>query len=246
VTLTAFFTGRRLIATLIVLLGVGINFYLANWQYSRHLERIAINERFAERMVLAPLMLDRNATDPAALDYRQVSARGVYDPANEIVLRNRSYGGELGVQLLTPLRLADGSAVLVNRGWVPIAASAPDKRAVYQPPAGEVTITGVARKDQAAIPGPDNPPLQPGETRLDAWFRIDTTRISQQTGYPLLPIFVELQPEPGAPETLPARSKTTDLGPGSHLSYTVQWAGFGIALLVVYAAWVYQREKTAA
>src|SRR2546426_4158244 len=44
-------------------------------------------------------------------------ARGVYDYAHERLWHGRSYEGVPGVDLVTPLRLAGGAAVLVDRGW---------------------------------------------------------------------------------------------------------------------------------
>jgi surfeit locus 1 family protein len=46
-------------------------------------------------------------------------ARGVYDFAGELIGPGRSFDGTPGVALITPLRLADGSVVFVDRGWAP-------------------------------------------------------------------------------------------------------------------------------
>lgn len=237
----ALLTGRRLVATIVVILGAIFLSSLGFWQLSRHNQRAALNERITARMSAEPMALTGETIDPEQWDYRRVTIRGTFDPDQEVVLRNRSYGGITGVHVLTPLRLeGTDDAVLVDRGWLPMEESAPEARVSYAPQPGVVTIEGVARRSQHDLRGPTDPPLAPGETRLDAWFRVDVPRIEQQTGYRLLPVFVEQQPGPNdAP--LPRRTATTDLGFGSHLGYAVQWFSFAVILLVTYLVLIYQQ-----
>ena len=44
-------------------------------------------------------------------------------PAHEILARARTVDGRVGFEIITPLVLADGTAVLVDRGWVPPPAA---------------------------------------------------------------------------------------------------------------------------
>jgi surfeit locus 1 family protein len=246
-----FFTGRRLWLTLLVIGGVLLCCRLGIWQLDRLAQRRAQNATINARMAQPALPLDSPALDPQALDYRRVEVRGVYDSAQEIVLRNRALDGAPGVHVLTPLRLSQGNAsassapalaVLVDRGWLPLERSAPEDRRAYAAEPGEVVVQGVARRSQDAAGGPQDPPLVAGQARRDAWFQVDIPKIEQQTGYRLLPVFVEQQPAPGDPQ-LPRRVPTADLGEGSHLSYTIQWFSFAAILLVGYVAFVYQRLR---
>lgn len=234
--LRALFTGRGLIATLAVLVGVAMLCRLGIWQLDRHNQRMAQNQLIEARMTMPPVSIDAAPADD--LDYRHVTVRGVFDPSQEILLRNREYGGATGYHILTPLRMADGRAVLVDRGWVPLDAQDPERRMLYAAPAGEVAIDGVARRSQSDIGGPEDPPTGPLMPRLDAWFRVDIGRIQQQTGYPLLPVFVEQQPAPDDPKQPPLRLRTEGLGLGSHLGYSIQWFAFAIILAVGYVVLV--------
>lgn len=237
------FGGWKLLTTLLVVAGVAVNVGLGLWQLDRHRQRVELNQRIESRMARPPLVLDGSPVNADELDYRRVIVRGRFDPEQEIVLRNRSYGGMTGVHILTPLRISGSTAaVLVDRGWIPMIESSPADRQAYQAPSGEVTIAGVALRSQEAVRGPVDVPLASGETRIDAWFRVDVPRIQQQVGYPLLPVFIEQQPGPGVPQ-LPARTATTDLGPGSHFGYAIQWFSFGVILLVTYLALTYQQIR---
>lgn len=238
----ALFTGRRLLATLVVILGFFALCGLGFWQLSRSSERQAINERITSRVSGPAVELNGGPVDPEELDYRRVTVRGQFDPSQEVVLRNRSFNGTTGVHVLTPLRISGSdAAVLVDRGWLPMEGSSREERQAYAPPAGEVTVEGVARRSQHQLGGPSDPPLQPGETRRDAWFRADIPAIERQVGYRLLPVFVEQQPASATDLQLPIRTATTDLGPGSHLSYAIQWFSFGAILVVGYIVLIYQQ-----
>jgi surfeit locus 1 family protein len=241
----ALFRGRGLWATLLVVAGTIVLARLGIWQLDRLAQRRAINASITSRMTepVAPFTPEL-AADPAA-EYRRVELRGVFDASQEIVQRNRSLDGAPGVHVLTPLRLSGGGAVLVDRGWLPQAQSDASARAAYASPPGEVDLIGQIRRTQTDFGAPYDPPLTADRPRLDAWFHIDVARIGQQTGYPLLPVFVELLPAPGG-QPLPRPDPATDLGEGPHLGYAIQWFAFALILLAGYLATTYQRVRRGA
>jgi surfeit locus 1 family protein len=237
------FTGRQLWMTLLVVIGALILGRLGIWQLDRLAQRRALNSSLNTRMAQPALTLAGAAIDPDALEYRRVEVRGVYDSAQEIVLRNRELDGTPGVHILTPLRLSGSdTAVLVDRGWIPRDQADPAARSAFAAPPGQVLVTGIARRSQENLDGPQDPPLGPQRLRLDAWFRVNIASIQQQAGYPLLPIFIEQQPAPGDP-ALPRRVATADLGEGPHMGYAVQWFAFAIILVVGYVAFTYQQIR---
>jgi surfeit locus 1 family protein len=235
------FSGRRRWLSMLAIGGAALCCGLGIWQLDRLTQRQALNAALNARMALPALPLAGAPADPDTLDYRRVEVRGVYDPEQEIVLRTRALDGAPGVHVVTPLRLGGGGAVLVDRGWLPIELAAPAARRTYAEP-GEVSVEGVARRSQAGASGPAEAPLLPGQTRRDAWFRVDIAQIEQQAGYELLPVFIEQQPGPRDP-ALPRRTATSDTGPGPHLSYALQWFSFAAILLVGYPALLYQQAR---
>ena len=231
--------------TLLVIVGALILGRLGIWQLDRLAQRHAFNESLNTRMAQPALPLVGASIDPDALEHRRVEVRGVYDPAQEIVLRNREQDSIAGVHVLTSLRLSGSdTAVLVDRGWLPRDQADQAARKAFAAPLGDVVVSGIARRSQVDVGGPQDPPLGPDRPRLDAWFRVNIDSIQQQTGYPLLPIFIEQQPAAGAPE-LPRPVPTADLGEGPHLGYAVQWFSFAIILVVGYIAFIYTQAKRA-
>jgi surfeit locus 1 family protein len=179
--------------------------------------------------------------DPAVEDvlYRAVSAAGRYEARDTIVVENRTFNSAPGGWVLTPLRLDDGTAVVVNRGFIGFdrdgAIVAPD------PPPGAVTVEGlVFPSQQRGRFGA----VDPDQGTLDVLARVDLDRLAAQVDYTVLPAYIQLatsdpaEPAPaaGAPELVALGPPELDEGP--HLSYAVQWFTFtfiaagGYALLL--------------
>jgi surfeit locus 1 family protein len=221
---------------------------LGFWQLSRLQERRTQNAFIAARTQTPPVALPTQLGngDWGEWDYRPVSVRGVFDPAQEIVWKTQAYNGAPGVHVITPLRLAgESSAVLVDRGWLPYLEAEPEKRAAFPPPTGEVIVTGLVRVPAVRISdlSPRDLPLGPDRPRLDGWFWLDTRAIQGQMPYPLLPVVVVEAPEPGA-TGLPVRELNLQLDDGPHLSYAVQWFSFSaIAFFGPLIYWLRERRR---
>jgi surfeit locus 1 family protein len=224
------------VAGAVVMTGLGV------WQLQRLVERRTLNTRITALMAQPPVPLNGAVGDVP--EYTPVLATGVYDFANEIVLRNRAHEQQPGVHVLTPLRLTDGAqAVLVDRGWIPYTQADPAVRAAFDGPAGVVTVTGLARRSESRsfFLLPADPTASPAAPRLDAWYWIDIPQIQGQVPYPILPFFVEAGPRAG-PATLPLSSyEDIDLSDGPHLSYAIQW--FAFALILVGGSLVLWRQN---
>ena len=234
-----------LIAALVVAAAAGM-VGLGFWQLARLRERQGMNLSIRARLAQTPQTLTAGTGDLP--DYQPVQAQGTYDFSQEIVLRNRAHDGQPGVHVLTPLRLADGGAVLVDRGWIPYLQAGAADRAPYQQPTGPVTVTGIARRSQSrsATFLPADPTASPNGPRLDAWFWPDIAQIEIQTPYALLPFYVELAPATDT-QALPISGYEVDLSDGPHLSYAIQWFSFSVILLVGSAAlWRQRRRRPAA
>lgn len=244
-----FFRGRQLLVTLLMIVGALVLVRLGIWQLDRLAQRRAINSAIASRQAEPPVPLAPALAADTTQEYRRVELHGVFDSTQEIVLRNRSLDGATGVHVITPLRFtgADGAplAVLVDRGWLPNIAASAEARAAYAAPAGEVALVGQIRRSQENFGGPADPPFTAERPRLDAWFLVNIPRITEQVGYPLLPVFVEQLPATGDPD-LPRRDPLTDLGEGPHLGYAIQWFAFSVILLVGYVVFVLRRQRLAA
>src|SRR5690606_22718662 len=95
------------------------------------------------------------------VDYTPVIATGTFHHEGERHFL-ATWKGQSGFFVYTPLELADGRFVLVNRGFVPYDLKDASKRSQGQVE-GEVTVTGLARNPLAEKPSslvPDNDPAK--------------------------------------------------------------------------------------
>jgi surfeit locus 1 family protein len=183
------------------------------WQLDRLGQRRARNALLAARWALPPLEL-RGPLPADSARQRRIVARGVYEFSAEKSWPGRSFQGTPGVALITPVRLADGSAVLVDRGWVPSPDAYHVDHELYHEP-DTVTVTGLG-----VIP-----PRGLGD--------VDTR------GY--LPFIIQLE-TPDPPRGLPRRWPEPALDGGPHLSYAIQWFSFAAIALVGTAALLRTRK----
>jgi cytochrome oxidase assembly protein ShyY1 len=189
---------------------------LGFWQLSRLEERRTTNAAIRSGLAAPPEAL---TGAPASAGYRRVTASGTYDDARTLVLYGRPRNGAPGNHVLTPLRLPDGSGVLVDRGWVPSGGQTEDVP-LPPTPTGSVEVAGVL------LPGAQDGRLE-GRT-VD---RVDLDTIGAELPYPIGQGYLLLRRQvPASRSPVPAALPPLDEGP--HLSYAIQWFSFGGIALV--------------
>jgi surfeit locus 1 family protein len=145
-----------------------------------------------------------------------------------------------GYYLMTPLRLADGAVVMVNRGFVPTELRDPTKRPESQP-AGEATVTGLVRapEERNAFTPADDP-------ARNTWFARDPQGIAKAHNLDrVAPFYVEADATPN-PGGWPKGGQTRLDLPNNHLQYAVTWYGIALTLVGVFAAFAWRRIKPVA
>ena len=214
------------------------------WQLSRLDERRAANAEVldAQDLPVAPIA-DVLPAGPASTD-QEVPRRALprrhrdrdLPPDDEVLIRNRTYEGAPGYWVVTPLVQADGTAVAVNRGWVPFDVQPDGPWDRFAPPTGTVTVTGLVREPQVrSTSGVVAGPQDAAEGRLRTLSRVDVGRLGQQVSTPLLPVYVDLRTqEPPQPEQTPTIVPSPELSEGPHLGYAGQWFIFALLTSVVY------------
>lgn len=185
------------------------------WQLDRLEEKKERNRIIAARADGAPVPIEDVSSEEGA--YQRVTATGTFDAAHDQLLPQRSYEGSVGSHAVTPLVLASGRTVLVNRGWTP--------NTPVPPPAGEVTVEGLLLASQTSRVG------------------VNTDRLSDEMGVALLPLWLSQSsppPDGDYPIRLPAPAR--DEGP--HLSYAIQWFLFTGVVLVGYPILLRRRSRS--
>jgi surfeit locus 1 family protein len=202
---------------------------LGRWQWHRGMARQAVWAEFqhdggAERM-------GSRAFDTVER-FARIEVTGHFEPARQFLLDNISHAGQAGYEVLTPFVLNDGRRILVNRGWVPFTGYRDRLPDVALADPGEVTITaridnlpsgGLASGHAAPEAGPGWPKLTSFPTQADL-----VTALGGNLQQRLLLL------DPSAPHGYVREWTPPGLPPIRHLSYAIQWWGFGLVLLVLY------------
>ena len=217
------------LAALVLLVSLG------TWQMNRlHWKEALIAERYAALAAPAePLPAD---ADWPAWEFRRVEVQGTFRHDLEQLYGASGRGGQLGHHVLTPLVRPDGTALLVDRGWVPADRSHPATRREGQP-AGPVAIAGIARYRGEDTSNWFTPANQPDQAM---WFSYDIAALGRAVGLPLLPVVVEADDRPN-PGGLPIGGLTHIQLPNDHLQYAITWYGLALTLVAVYVSFSLRR-----
>lgn len=221
----------------VVLIGLG------TWQVQRLHWKENLLATIEERRNAEPLPLEQVARQLAStndVDYRAVGVSGRFLHEKEQFFF-ATWQGRTGFYVYTPLQLADGRFVFVNRGFVPYEMKDPATRRAGQV-GGEVTVTGLARNPLAEKPSmlvPDNEPQK------NIFYWKDRNAMAANAGLdPALVVsfFVDADASPNS-GGLPQGGVTLIDLPNSHLQYAVTWYGLAAALVAVTAAFALRRRS---
>jgi surfeit locus 1 family protein len=228
--------GRRLFApswrmTVLTVLLTALFVRLGEWQWHKGILRDAEWKAFARGADRAvPLAGERLDKLPR---FQRVEVSGRLDGMHQFLLDNRIHAGEAGYEVLTPLMLADGHVLLVDRGWVPFTgyrARLPD---VHLEAADVVRLTG--RIDSLPSPGLAQgraaPPPGTQWPKVTAYPSMRELSVALGQQLPERILLLDAQ----APYGYVREWQPPGMAPARHLSYAIQWWGFAFALIVIWA-----------
>ncbi|MDH4418991.1 MAG: SURF1 family protein [Acidovorax sp.] len=243
---------RRLRQAVLAIVGIALFLgfiALGTWQVQRRAWKLTLIERVEQRVHAAPVGLPPHTQWPevnaASHEYLPVSVQGQWLPEKTVLTQALTELGS-GFWVMTPLQLADGAQVLVNRGFVPqeqrtqwlatpLPASAPTT----------ATVQGLLRMSE-----PGGGFLRSNAPSEQRWYSRDTAAIGRALQLPqVAPFFIDagLPPQPGSPAPLVAESTWPRAGmtvvrfSNSHLVYALTW--YGLALMVAGAGWYVARYE---
>lgn len=227
---------------------------LGTWQVQRKAWKEGLIAALDAQLAAAPIALPSAASwarlDRKDEEYRRVRFSAAFDNGKEALVfaapsAFRPDVSGPGYWVFTPARLADGSIVMVNRGFVPEGRQDPASRPQGQM-AGPVEIVGSMRWPQTHhwFTPADEP-------AKNIWFSADPQAIAAAKGLnkglgAVAPFYVE-QESPVPPGGLPKPGKLVVTLPDNHLQYALTWYGLALVLLISFGTWAYgqRREQTA-
>jgi len=223
-------------ATAATVAAVAVFAMLGNWQLDRGAEKrdLAADFHRAEPAIELP------PAGRALQRYQRVVARGRYDSSRQFLLDNRSHAGAAGVEVLTPLLLADGSAVLVNRGWLPFGTD----RARLP----EVAVGAESRLVAGRFNELPRAPIELAAPPQAGWPRLvnypQAAELAEMLGRELRPGMILLDPDER--DGYLRDWQLTGTTPERHLGYAVQWFALAATAAAIWLALSLKRDGEAA
>jgi len=234
-----FLVSRRWIAfALVVVFLAWVAWRLGEWQFHRlddRRERNAIierNEKAGPQPITEVLAPGEPVTSQS--EWRIVEATGTYAVEDTVIVRYRTRDGEAGVDVVVPLELADGTSVLVDRGWYATDNRGATTEDVPAPPDGEVTVTGWVRRDAEG----DSTQVSDRSTRA-----VNSVEIGQALDREVLGGWVDLRSESPEPAEALLPVELPELNNGPHFFYGLQWWFFGALAIFGFLFLVYDELR---
>jgi surfeit locus 1 family protein len=225
----------------------GLLVSLGVWQLHRLAWKEALIARITARSTAAaqpmPVPADWPGLKADDYDYRRVSLRGHFDNAHEVLVFETEGPRDLGpgYLVLTPLVLASGDEVIVNRGFVPASLAAKSTRPQSQIE-GEVTLTGLMRPPQ-----PRNLFTPADDPSHGLYFSRDPAPIAAHFGLAHVAPFVVDADKTKIAGGWPEGGLTNVDIPNNHMEYAMTWFGLAGGLWIVVGTYIFGalRERRA-
>jgi surfeit locus 1 family protein len=219
---------RRWLVALAALAAVALTGRLGLWQLDRAAQKTALQAAIDGRAQLPALTAEQLASsdeDATAQHHRRIRLQGRWQAEHTVYLDNRQMAGRPGFFVVTPLLLADGRAVLVQRGWMPRDAMDRSRLAEVPTPATAVDVHG------RIAPAPARLYEFEGGEQGRIRQNIDIDALARQTGLQLLPLSVLQEDAPQqAADGLRRQWPVPSTGIHTHHGYAFQW--FALCALI--------------
>jgi len=219
---------------LALLIGLGV------WQLQRLQWKEALLARLAARVAAEPMSLaavERQWRTNEDVEYLHAVAKGRFHHDKERYVYAPQPEG-LGWQVYTPLEIAAGRILWVNRGWVDDLHKTPPNRLAGQI-GGDTEVRGLIRR-----PAPQGAFTPNNDWQGNLWYWPDLAQMTVSAfgpGVASLPFRLEADREPAPPGGLPRGGVTRLDLPNPHLQYAITWFALALTLIAVYFAFVRHR-----
>ena len=215
-----------------VIVGVGGTARLGVWQLDRAAQKTRFEQAVHERAQMPSLPADQLARQPDAVDaqlHRRVGLSGRWMAQHTVALDNRPLNGRAGFVIVTPLLLAPGDAVLVQRGWVARDAQDRTRLPTLETPAGEVRVEG-------RIATWPSHRLQLAAERGPIRQNLDAAQLAREAGVGFRPLSLLQLDGPDGRDTLVREWPAAPQDVWKHHGYALQWFALS-ALIAGLAVW---------
>ncbi|GAA1659387.1 hypothetical protein GCM10009744_60920 [Kribbella alba] len=229
---------RWIVTALVILLLAGVCVELGRWQLHRLDER-KVRNGVTRTNLAAPAAPLADIVGPQRVvgdqhDWRTAVVTGRYDATKQVVIRYRNVQDRPGFEIVTPLILADGTGILVDRGFLARQGAELAPLSVPAAPSGEVTVTGRLRRSEQGGHTSGGKPTD-GTARL-----INGPEFSSALGLSLYDGYLTVDRQQPVADPAFGGFPGPEIDDGPHFFYALQW--FFFALLAIGGLVYFSRQ----
>lgn len=218
---------------------IGAGLALSAWQFGRADQKRQLESQAQSALTAAAISINAAPKDKdnALPLFHRARARGVYMAEGTILLDNRLHNRSAGYYVITPLVLADGNALAVNRGWIAGGKTRNPPPNPPPPPSGEVIVDGYLAADEV------DALVLSGQNRDDdnplVWQRLILKEYAEFAGIKIVSRVLISEGEYGLIPPPPAR---IDYRSARSVGYAFQWLSLALLAAVFYVV-LSRRER---
>ncbi len=208
-----------------------ILFTFGTWQVKRLFWKEALIERYISESQSNPIKNPSELDSSKIKEFKSVEVSGSFLHKEETYITGKTFEGNAGFHVITPLKLRNNKIILINRGWVSEGYKNPKKRK-FSLVEGEVLLKGIIRYPQKKgyfVPENDG--------KNGFWFTIKPNEIfnflNLNSNQFINNYYIDAL-RLGEKLTLPIGVTGKPKLRNQHLSYAVTWYGLALSLLFVY------------
>jgi surfeit locus 1 family protein len=207
----------------------GLFVRLGFWQLHRADEKASMLATQEKRAHLNPIPWTSGQLMP--LQYERLQLEGTYLP-QVFLLDNQHYQHQFGYDALSPLMLADGSVVLIDRGWL----HGDNSRRIFpkiKNPEHLVTLQGMVyfpSKNQWVL----GPVIEKKGDKTIILERFEEQLVSQLLQKAVYPFIIRLDKQDT--HGFVREWETVSMPPQRHLAYALQWFAMALVILIIFFA----------
>ena len=207
-----------------------VMFSLGQWQLSRAQYKDNLQNKIVERQNKQAVSYNHLPVEAEERQFLPVILEGKYDSERSILLDNRVIDGVVGYDIFTPFIMNNGTAILVNRGFIPLGSSRQDIPQ-FSTPQGQLIVKGLLEKTpaKAAFQSDEFNQVKqwPGVVQF-----VDNAALELKLGYQLMDEIMRLDKnEAGG---FKHYQPVINLDSAKNQGYAFQWFAMMAALLILY------------